>query len=115
MRPGVVGQKCPEPMNWHALFTPDTRRLIDRPDNEGMDDPICGCNDYSTIKVTSLQITPAPDHRMLATVHFVNYNPQVARLLMERGSAGWKVYDILQFAGGKSLRTNLQGRAAGHN
>ena len=101
------------PASWANAFTPATRRLIDvniRLNNGEAGaasgaDPICGCQDYGTIRVTGMTFAWRPDGRVTTRVRFMNFGPQNRTLVMERTPAGWRVHDV--FDANVSYRTSI--------
>jgi hypothetical protein len=97
------GTKCPEPVSWKTAFTPDTRRLIEL--NEKLNDyeagaatdvdPLCQCQDHETIKIVSIKLSDRRDGRVKADLRFTNFGPRRVSLIMERTSAGWRVFDVV--------------------
>ena len=97
----VAGRDAPP---WIRAFTPPMRHLIahNRLLNHGAEseaigaDPICGCQDWQTIRITGLALELRPDGKVLATVRFLNFGPSTRAFIVARTQRGWLLDDVIE-------------------
>jgi hypothetical protein len=99
---------------WRRAVTPAMQKLLGVNErlNHGDEsealgaDPICGCQDWKTIRITDITLAPRPDGKVTATVRLANFGPSMRTFVMARTPAGWRVDDVLE-RGKYGLRSAL--------
>jgi hypothetical protein len=99
---------------WRRAVTPTLQQLLGLNErlNHGDEsealgaDPICGCQDWKTIRIAGVTLAPRPDGKVTATVRIINFGPSTRTFIVARTPAGWRVDDVLE-RGRYGLRSAL--------
>lgn len=112
--PGATG-----PDLYATAFSAELNRLVSAggpngdPPNRGLDfDPVCACQDWTNLTLSSVTVTPTATDRAEARVSFTNMGtPTTQTLLLVREAAGWRIDDV-RSADRASLAAELRAAAA---
>ncbi len=89
---------------WRRAMTPAMRQLLGLNErlNHGDEsealgaDPLCGCQDWKTIRITGITLAKRPDGKVTASVGIINFGPSTRTFVMARTPAGWRVDDVIE-------------------